>query len=1125
MAYIVPIHKPSSIRYALKLNFFNDEETCLVVAKANTLDFYTWTGDGIVLRSSTTIYGRITMLARLRPASATSDHLFISTDRYLCFTISWDPKTRSFRTESKYVNLTEGGARDTQTVEKCLIDPSGRFMALEYFEGIINVIPIIRKVKGKRKAGDSGHLGESVQARIPELFVRSMGFLHGSKFPKLALLWEDGHQKVHLTAKHLEYTPPGPSDSGSVEFTDTGTVVSDLEDRGADHIIPVPEPVRGLIILGGLTITYVDDTSNATKSISLSKPTVFVTWASMSDERYILADDYGKLYLLELAIIEKAVVRDMHVKNIGTASRATCLVPLSDDHIFLGSHQGDSQVIKVDLHHRSVQPIQSISNIAPILDFTIMDLGSRAGEVQMNEYSSGQARIVTGSGAFHAGSLRSVRSGVGLEDQGILAEIDGIRDLFSLRSSSSTEFVDTLVVSILDETRIFEFSSEGEIEELDKYKGFLLTESTLVAANVPGDRMIQITTSSVRLVDAERGTLLSQWKPPKTRSITDASANDDRILLSVGGTSLVVLDLGAELAVIAQKNLGNDSQIACVTVPSVISGIGIIGIWQGASISIVDLATLDILQTEVVGEPGEASVPRKLLVAQMLANQPPTLFVAMADGAVVTFSVNAADFSLSAKRSTILGMQEAKLQALPRGDGLSHIFATCEHPSLIYGSERRLIYSAVTANEAVCVCNFNTEAYPGSIMVATPKELKIALIDEERRTHVRDLYLGETAHRVAYSTKLKAFGVGTIRRTLEDGNERIKSHIKLVDEVLFDLLDTYDLNEDELVETVIRAEMNDSVEDGPAERFIVGTGYIDDEREEPVRGRIIIFEVDDDRKLKVVTEKAVKGACRCLSILNGNIVTALSKTVVLYSLNYNSARPSLVKRATYRASNQPIDLAVTGNLIAVADVMKSLAIVEYKPGENGLSGTLDEVARHYQTVWSTAVAHVAEDTFLESDAQGNLMVLHQNRNGVTEDDQRRLEVTGEMQLGELVNRIRRTNIPTSPEAVVIPRAFLATIDGAMYLFALISPKRQDLLMRLQMCMADHVQSLGRIPFSLYRAFRSFVREGEEPYRFVDGELIEKFLNCSDDLQSNIAEELGEELDTLRVMVEGLRRLR
>ena len=59
--------------------------------------------------------------------------------------------------------------------------------------------------------------------------------------------------------------------------------------------------------------------------------------------------------------------------------------------------------------------------------------------------------------------------------------------------------------------------------------------------------------------------------------------------------------------------------------------------------------------------------------------------------------------------------------------------------------------------------------------------------------------------------------------------------------------------------------------------------------------------------------------------------------------------------------------------------------------------------------------------------EGNLMVLRQNVNGVTADDRRRLEVTSEMQLGEMVNRIRRINVPTSGNATVVPRAFMGTV--------------------------------------------------------------------------------------------------
>lgn len=58
-----------------------------------------------------------------------------------------------------------------------------------------------------------------------------------------------------------------------------------------------------------------------------------------------------------------------------------------------------------------------------------------------------------------------------------------------------------------------------------------------------------------------------------------------------------------------------------------------------------------------------------------------------------------------------------------------------------------------------------------------------------------------------------------------------------------------------------------------------GTAYLDDDRADAVRGRIIILEVTDDRHLKVVTEHNVRGACRCLAMLDDKIVAGLIKTV------------------------------------------------------------------------------------------------------------------------------------------------------------------------------------------------------------------------------------------------------
>jgi DNA damage-binding protein 1 len=152
-------------------------------------------------------------------------------------------------------------------------------------------------------------------------------------------------------------------------------------------------------------------------------------------------------------------------------------------------------------------------------------------------------------------------------------------------------------------------------------------------------------------------------------------------------------------------------------------------------------------------------------------------------------------------------------------------------------------------------------------------------------------------------------------------------------------------------------------------------------------------------------------------------------------------------------------------------------------------------------------------------------MLRRNTEAVTDDDRRRLELTGEMRLGEVINKIvpiisattthgnikavgkgkerSRTmssaisadvserNARTSRNGPLIqPQAFIGTIEGAIYMLGAINAPYVDALLRLQAALATRVQAPGGMPWTRYRAWRTETREGDEPFRFVDGEMVE-----------------------------------
>lgn len=1017
--------------------------------KANQIEIWNYSEQGLVLFLSKSFHGRISMLAKIRPIGSTTDHLFIGTLRFKYFTAAWNNVISDLQTIQSFEDSSDRHMRESQSRDGCLVDPTGQYLMLELFEGVINLIKILKPKKG-RSDYRNDYMDKAEQVRLSELKVRASTFLFTEdQLPKVALLYTEGKGGEVKLATYRVVDDKGHYSSFDPK-KDRENELDEL-DSSCSCLIPVPKGDRGqkrymvrnslvpkallggVIIVSETSMTYLDDESKAVFKYPLDEPSIFVTWEQLDGLNYLLADTYSRLFALTILVDGPEVV-GMKMRRLGKTTKASQMVLLKKDLIFIASHEGDSQVVSIDLNseHNAINLVQTFQNIAPILDFAVMDIGGLEGENKLNEYSSGQAQLVTGSGANECGSIRSVRSGVGLEDEGILADIQDVIGIFALTSRQNSDVTDILLVSLPVETRIFKFNPEGDIEELDSFRGLALDESSLLAMNIPNGRILQVTPSAVSLVGSSPNFTISQWKPAEGQCITAASANFEHLLLSSDGITLVSLAIDDEIHEVVVQRHRQDDQIACIHVPSQFSGIGVVGFWQSGSISIFNLQDLSTIQSEGLRKNNDASIPRDLAFVQVLPMNisGPTLFVAMEDGIVLTFKVDAITYNVYGKKSIILGTQQVRFFILPQKNGLINIFATSEHPSLIYGSEGRIIYSAVTVQAVNSVCSFQSDVFSDNIVVATNETLKISKIDTQRRTHVRSLPMGVTVRRVAYSQRERALGLGCIKRELIGDQETVTCSFVLAEDVLFGQLGKeYSLNRlEEVIECVIRAELPTTYQDSLVERFIVGTSFLDNNAKNE-RGRIIVFGIDSTRSPYIISTLTLKCACRQLAVFSGHIVAALVKTVVIYKYyETTTISADFTKLASYRCSTCPIDLVVNENIIAVADLQKSLVLLEYQPSQENQPAKLFEVARHYQSYWATAVSYLGDNSYLESDQEGNLIILRRNTEGVTLEDQRRLEVTGEFHLGEMVNRMQKIQMKPTFNAIIIPQAFLATVS-------------------------------------------------------------------------------------------------
>ena len=98
------------------------------------------------------------------------------------------------------------------------------------------------------------------------------------------------------------------------------------------------------------------------------------------------------------------------------------------------------------------------------------------------------------------------------------------------------------------------------------------------------------------------------------------------------------------------------------------------------------------------------------------------------------------------------------------------------------------------------------------------------------------------------------------------------------------------------------------------------------------------------------------------------------------------------------------------------------------------------------------------------------------------------------------------------------------IEGTLYLYGEIAPEYQDLLLNFQTRLQDYIHAPGNISFEVWRAFRNESRDAEGPFRFIDGEMIERFLDIDEGKQELVCEGLGPSVEDMRNIIEELRRM-
>ncbi|KAL0094654.1 CPSF A subunit region-domain-containing protein [Phycomyces blakesleeanus] len=1086
--YVITAKPATAVHDAVKGYFLSSYVQNLIISKGTCIEIYSLDGLHLKHKHDFSLYGRIRAMEICSLPEKPQGILFVLTESHEYVILYYDAEHNSVDTYAKGV-IQHKFVRKTNFGPMTSIDQSGKIVITSIFGGVISVlslmdarISVLNSVKGKAK--DTGRPNTPVffNLRIPENEIISLTTVCANDALRFVVLYSDENERRHIKTYDINIA------------TKALVTKSQFHASVEDHdqiVVSVPEPYKGVLVIGELTISYYD-LEGSSKTISV--PAMDVKGYGMVNThgpnvQFLIGDSTGMLHMLTLVPVSK-VIPELIFENIGQTHVPSSIVSLGGGIVYLGSPEGDSCLIKLSKNAYNVSSfdvIEEYPSLAPITDFCLFDLDKQ-----------GMKTMVCCSGVENDGSLRMVRGGIGFSKE-FAVPMKGVTKIWPLLSRNN-KWQDGLVISLLNSSRLVQYNYETmTTAEVSNFPNFCYDERTLSTAITKQGSLIQVTPSWVRLMPYSHGCKqFSKWSPPSIGSRIDVAYTTSSVCILSYEIGVLALLSANDLTLSIKRERKFDDEISCIYVsPEVPNNSGpvfvAIGLWGGQDVKLLNISDFStVWENKIEAD----AVPRDVRYTKL--GEHDYFFVGLDDGRMVYFC---SKDGMKTQREVSIGIGKIQFHSFEI-NGENAIFVASDRPTIITSSHGRLVYSSVNAEEIFGFCTYYSPDKEKYNLLATSTELMFGSIDTKRSLHAIKFPLDKRmGRRIAYHEDSKTIAVATVQTKLRNEVNFSKGWLQIFDAYTLKCVDTIDLLENELIESLLSTK----VEGYDMSFLFVGTAILEEDDSDPENGRILVYKVCDRHTYSLVDAVKVPGVVYDIQPIKGSIVASVVGTI--YYMSHFNPDANLGERFTMvpklDVSNTILAIDTDDDRILTGDLMHSMALLKME--DSSETTQLEKVARDFNSSWMTTVKILRDDSYIGADALLNLFTLKPSKQ--TEDCAlERMEVIGEYQLGDLVNRFRSGTLSEKSrekQDVVIDRnTFLyATVNGAIGSISSISVNEYKLLLKIQQQL-ETLPSIGSLEHRRWRSFNNGTRTGE-PRGFIDGDLIETFLHLPKEKRNRV----------------------
>ncbi|EGG07768.1 uncharacterized protein MELLADRAFT_105631 [Melampsora larici-populina 98AG31] len=1202
MLYVGHAQLPTSVRHAIKCSFLEPHSQSLILCKPSQLEIYAIEPDQLNLLHTLPVFGLIDHIQSYIKQPNQTATLLVLTSELNLFTLRYCPQSKSVITTAT-ISLNQPGARPADYLQTSIVDPHSRCLVLHALNGILHLIPLEPSSKpkpkhlepslgGRRKRSTislkSNHppnpdldtnidpdseLYQIVQLRLNEVNVHALDFaaLPAHLPPTLLILYSN-----HMGQRVLR--------SRSIDLI-TANCDQDIcpnhlcPDLDTSLIIPIPDDQGSVLLVGedSVELVYltdrlpnptgkgksrdrsVDSRTGATRAPESDKLLKHVTsiniplgsytcFCKVEDQPdvWLIGDLYGHVLVIRLERPEggKPLLR---YQQAGQVSSPEALVYISDRFIYLASHYGDSQLLRISALDSALaqdcQPevVANYPNLAPISDVCVVD-----------QSEGFDHQLVTCSGAYQDGSLRIITHGITLTDLGMLP-IAGAEHIWSIDTPHSPQV--TLIVGFRNETRFLIIENDQfsqDVEELDSFSGFKSDRRTILAGQIisQGHHVqafpIQVTQEEVIVGEMFR------WEP----------TSNDLITVAAIGASLTVVALQREVLLLHVKDnllvqsesIRFPNEVSCLAIdPS--QKVLAVGQWISNSIALVSLDQMNVSTTI---ETGSDFGVHSVLFTNFGEGIDPHLLAGMDDGELISIKLqgleNGSLVQEQSRRTVVLGHRPITMSRIvldiPTDQQLGKpaVWIHSEHPTLMIEVDGRLKYRPVALGDATDAIKIGTRG----VGVVTSEGIRLGRIDSLEKIHISKIPLGgEQPKRIAHSKSMRAYGVVCVSQKVNQQTGELDkgSSVKIIDDVTFELLFDFQLLSIEQGTSIAAIELGkDLIED-----FIIGTGFVNPNESQSNTGRILTIGLSSKhdqegnlREFKLKRMTKVKGTVHGLGGLpGGKFVASANAFVHAFGINEEEEDEGFEVLDTWGGGFVSQTVLTEKNWIIVGDLYKSIVVLEFDLKKFSLK----VLGRDYSAMSVRPIGMISDRVFVAADTEFNLFTveMRERQKGLKEEDEdeeglsveeekgdddeweeeeRRMRVekvfnddhldtVGGFHLGENVNHFKAGSLVKSLKHFYGQDLkyggkliFVSSTGGIGVIIKLEDLKIYKHLKALEDRLKKEILSIGGLDSTEFRKFKNKWKK-VDGCEFLDGDLIQRLYNDSFKRKSLIKEDQDE----------------